>query len=198
MNIIKEMLNLPDTPSGKKKLNKLITKLGLGKKQKGDILKNVVNGNISNGGGGVDIKEWYYSIDVEKMIQDLSIDSDEMKLAVLNMINVYGPTAYLIAGGYDDNHRIGERTYIDLNNVFFFNRLKAIKLSNISCIEITSGTSSTFSIFRCYGNLEERGKMLEDLVAENMLECIKSGITEISKEQYYDLIQIPIIEINKE
>lgn len=46
MNIIKEMLNTPDTPSGKKKLNKLITKLGLGKKQKGDILKNVVSGDI--------------------------------------------------------------------------------------------------------------------------------------------------------
>lgn len=149
-------------------------------------------------GGNSEVKEWYYAIDVEKMIQDLSIDSDEMKLAVLNMINVYGPTAYLIAGGYDDNHRIGERTYIELNNVFFFNRLKAIKLSNISCIEITSGTSSTFSIFRCYGNLEERGKMLEDLGAGNMLEYIKSGITEISKEQYYDLIQIPIVEVNKE
>ena len=55
MNIIKEMLNLPDTPSGKKKLNKLITKLGLGKKQKGDILKNVVSGDI----GGVASKDEY-------------------------------------------------------------------------------------------------------------------------------------------
>ena len=58
MNIIKEMLNLPDTPSGKKKLNKLITKLGLGKKQKGDILKNVVSGDI--GGGGASKDEYVY------------------------------------------------------------------------------------------------------------------------------------------
>lgn len=57
MNIIKEMLNLPDTPSGKKKLNKLITKLGLGKRQKGDILKNVVSGDI---GGGASKDEYVY------------------------------------------------------------------------------------------------------------------------------------------
>ena len=38
MNIIKQIFETPDTPSGKKRLNNLITRLGLGKKQKGEVL----------------------------------------------------------------------------------------------------------------------------------------------------------------
>ena len=37
MNIIKQMFETPDTPSGKKRLNNLIIRLGLGKKIKGDL-----------------------------------------------------------------------------------------------------------------------------------------------------------------
>lgn len=80
MNIIKEMLNLPDTPSGKKKLNKLITKLGLGKKQKGDILKNVVSGDIGGGSGKEydDLHTYLYYDD-----RIINIDSIEAPLCAI-------------------------------------------------------------------------------------------------------------------
>lgn len=46
MNIIKQMFETPDTPSGKKRLNNLITRLGLGKKVKGDLMKDVISGEL--------------------------------------------------------------------------------------------------------------------------------------------------------
>ena len=49
MNIIKQIFETPDTPSGKKRLNNHITRLGLGKKQKGEVLKNVINGELGGG-----------------------------------------------------------------------------------------------------------------------------------------------------
>lgn len=52
MNIIKQMFETPDTPSGKKRLNNLITRLGLGKKVKGDLMKDVVNGELGGGASG--------------------------------------------------------------------------------------------------------------------------------------------------
>lgn len=132
------------------------------------------------------------------MIQDLSINDDEMKIAILALIDMYSPTAYLIAAGYDDNNKIGERTYIDITKAFFFNRLIGIKLSNNSCIELASGDSSNFSIFRCYGSLEERNKMLKDFNVSTTLELIESYMIEVSKEQWYDMVKLPIIDVNKE
>lgn len=96
MNIIKEMLNLPDTPSGKKKLNKLITKLGLGKKQKGDILKNVVSGDIGGGGNEDVLKVSYYIVNTR--------DGEEMILSTLRSICIfYNMFGYkFLEGGTDE------------------------------------------------------------------------------------------------
>ena len=58
MNIIKQIFETPDTPSGKKRLNNLITRLGLGKKVKGNLMKDVVSGDL-----GGDVKKYgYYRI----------------------------------------------------------------------------------------------------------------------------------------
>ena len=64
MNIIKQIFDLPDTPSGKKRLNNLITRLGLGKKIKGDLMKDVVSGEL----GGDSNEEYINTIEefVEK------------------------------------------------------------------------------------------------------------------------------------
>jgi len=56
MNIIKQIFETPDTPSGKKRLNNLITRLGLGKKIKGDLMKDVVSGEL--GGGASDLSNY--------------------------------------------------------------------------------------------------------------------------------------------
>lgn len=59
MNIIKQIFETPDTPSGKKRLNNLITRLGLGKKVKGDLMKDVVSGELG-GGGDLDNSQFKY------------------------------------------------------------------------------------------------------------------------------------------
>ena len=90
MNIIKEMLNLPDTPSGKKKLNKLITKLGLGKKQKGDILKNVVSGDIGGSNVNSDFKlksrKVCWEVDSEKLTDETF---NQLKVLLIEVLRSY-------------------------------------------------------------------------------------------------------------
>lgn len=90
MNIIKEMLNLPDTPSGKKKLNKLITKLGLGKKQKGDILKNVVSGDIGGSNINSDSKlksrKVCWMVDNEKLTDETF---NQLKILLIEVLRSY-------------------------------------------------------------------------------------------------------------
>lgn len=103
MNIIKEMLNLPDTPSGKKKLNKLITKLGLGKKQKGDILKNVVSGDIGNGGGAslaskLKSRKVCWTIDKSKVTDETFPILKNVILQILMSYPLYSSMHILIDG----------------------------------------------------------------------------------------------------
>lgn len=198
MNIIKEILTLPKTNGGKKRRYKLLNRLGIKKKDKSEIAKAIDNGQLMGGGNGAEVKEWYYIIDVEKIVQDLGVNGPEDKSLVLNMIKViYNPTAYLIAGGYDDNYDIGERINIEYNNAFFFDRLRAIKLSNVLCTEITQGVSNSFRVVRYYGNLEERTKIYKDFNITQPVD-FTPYMTEISKEQYYGAIKLPIVEVNKD
>ena len=67
MNIIKQMFETPDTPSGKKRLNNLITRLGLGKKIKGDLMKDVVSGELGGGASTDVVKERWVSFDLSAL-----------------------------------------------------------------------------------------------------------------------------------
>ena len=57
MNIIKQIFETPDTPSGKKRLNNLITRLGLGKKVKGDLMKDIVSGELGGANSEITLND---------------------------------------------------------------------------------------------------------------------------------------------
>lgn len=92
MNIIKQIFETPDTPSGKKRLNNLITRLGLGKKVKGDLMKNVVSGELGGGNGNAEVKDWYYTFDGPQFAEDYNLnlnhssDNHAEEMALLNGI----------------------------------------------------------------------------------------------------------------
>lgn len=192
MNIFKEIFKT----NNKKRRYNLINQLNIEKKDKIEVAKAIDNGEFE--GNGDEVKEWYYAIDVEKITQDLGINTNDHRIVVFDGLKSFcNPIAYLVTAGYGDNYDISERTIVDGSESFFFKRLIAIKLSNALGTEVATGSSQTFKIVRYYGNLEERTKIFKDFNIIPLIDFTQY-MTEISKEQYYNDIKIPIVDINKD
>lgn len=192
MNIIKEMLNLPDTPSGKKKLNKLITKLGLGKKQKGDILKNVVNNEL----GGSSNSEYYYRIDTDAYVSSLPSDIVPYLNNFLNLITKNAISHFVDERG-DDVRGIYYKTGApSLTNEYEIRTIYAI------CVSDSAPFGEGNPLFK--GDLKKRftnfmnSIRLQDPESVNEMEGVLlpffNYVTEITKDEYYSLSSNKIIE----
>lgn len=192
MNIIKEMLNLPDTPSGKKKLNKLITKLGLGKKQKGDILKNVVNNEL----GGSSNSEYYYRIDTNAYVSSLPSYIVPSLHTFLDLITENAISHFVDQSGNDVRgiyYNIGAP---DLTDEYSIRTIYAICISDSAPFGIGN------PLFK--GDLKKRftnfmnSIRLQDPESVNEIEAVLlpffDYVTEITKDEYYSLSSNKIIE----
>lgn len=192
MNAIKEILNTPDTPSGKKKLNKLITKLGLGKKQKGDILKNVVNNEL----GGSSNSEYYYRIDTNAYVNSLPSSIVPYLNNFLILITKNAISHFVDQIGDDVRgiyYNIGAP---DLTTEYAIRSIYAI------CISDSAPFGAGNPLFK--GDLKKRftnftnSIRLQDPEYINEMEAVLlpffNYVTEITKDEYYSLSSNKIIE----
>ena len=168
MNIIKQIFETPDTPSGKKRLNNLITRLGLGKKQKGEVLKNVINGEL--GGGSVEYNRWYYMLDSKKLTTDFNFrNQDNIPEDVTNIcmvIDTMGPSLTLIAKEYDNQ----SYEHIKSASVLLYT-LNGWSLMRNPCFVISDEVPSLVDIVDgaaivIKGSLEERFKSYNEVTPE--------------------------------
>ncbi len=166
MNIIKEMLNTPDTPSGKKKLNKLITKLGLGKKQKGDIIKSVVNNEL--GDASKDEYIYYKSTDSSLFAQ------------IIEVVIAFGGTIVYKAQPYNDDGSLKTFIYFSIvnQNSTFKNGSKILGLRYLPFIFNASGNKISLNSIE---DLIELGKY------EQQVPGISNSFQRCSKDEFYNI-----------
>lgn len=156
---------------------------------------------LRKGGGSSEVKEWYYEINVSSLLKDLNLSqdnlTDDMAQQVWGMISIFAPDRVLIAAGNDDNYDIRESVNWELTK-FNLTRLKVIKLSNNKPAEGIGG--SPYKVTHIYGNLEQRAIEINNLLNGflDMFNTISKHFTEIDKETYYSMIEVPIVDINKE
>ena len=170
MNIIKQMFETPDTPSGKKRLNNLITRLGLGKKVKGDLMKDVVSGEL--GGGSNEVKEYKYY----KVLVDLK-DTNFM-------------TTTQLVGMFTDIYTV-VKAYNNTDTEFLYSYVSGWPIYNIFRININN------EIIIPNGS-DTRFYPVQKVSVKDLLQmmCSDNTITEITKEEYYsyDFIKYEDIE----
>lgn len=189
MNIIKQMFETPDTPSGKKRLNNLITRLGLGKKVKGDLMKDVVSGELG-GGASSEVKEWYYRINVDNFSADFYNIKGLLEMSQCYITNIFG-----MGGKGEVTSNPG-----DIQNIYA-DRFFAIKLvNNIPYVFLDY---ETHNIVHIYGDIYERNYLMakriqQSITMEQVRTLIDNYLIEISKEEYESLIEIPSVILGKE
>lgn len=174
MNIIKQIFETPDTPSGKKRLNNLITRLGLGKKVKGDLMKDVVSGELGGGASDGEVKEWYYKD-----------NSNDINLpTMLAMLGVR-----IVLCKYRDNGGVGEAAIDNIiHDEYGYNKFyqKYFKLSTLDTCNGADVGSGDDGIDNCYFNpynnlysrIDDLGKLSQDVLQ------LKDFFVEVSKEEY--------------
>ena len=186
MNIIKQIFETPDTPSGKKRLNNLITRLGLGKKQKGEVLKNVINGEL--GGGSVEYNRWYYMLDSKKLTTDFNFKDQnnipEDVTDICMIIDTMQPLFTLIAEEYGNQQAEYKKSIPPLHTLNGWNLLRN------PCFVISDELPFVADIGKGYnlvikGSLEERFKALVEL-SSDMSEYLHyfDYIIPLSKEEF--------------
>lgn len=170
MNIIKQMFETPDTPSGKKRLNNLITRLGLGKKIKGDLMKDVVSGELGGASNG-EVKEYkYYRINNLK---------DEDTMTTMQLIALF-TDAYVIVRPY-----LHSDTEFLARIVLGWSIHDIIKININGTINYPNGSDSRF-----YPITNQPIEYILNIA------CEQGMLTEITKEEYYsyDFIKYEDIE----
>ena len=188
MNIIKQIFETPDTPSGKKRLNNLITRLGLGKKVKGDLMKDVVSGELGGGANNSEVKEWYYYFSCWKFIDDNDLNESDA-LEILNGIEMAtNPIARIVKYTSTNNSEpdiyyetaITTPSTIDLDTVIYFkyneNYYWHLPLNN--------------KLFVIKGTLEERLESFikfSSLTGNEVIDFSKYFVS-MTKEEYYSIL----------
>ena len=163
-------------------------------------IKKELNKQSSNGNGG-GVKEWYYEINISSLLNDLNLSqdnlTDDIVQQVWGMISIFAPDRVLIAAGNDDNYDIRESVNWELTK-FNLTRLKVIKISNNKPAEGIGG--SPYKVRHIYGNLEQRAVGLNNFINGflDVFNTISKHFTEIDKETYYSMIEVPIVDVNKE
>lgn len=179
--------------------------IGIIEKQDGtlEVKEHDANGNIENIAGGSstgDIKEYYYSIDPNKMIEVLGDD-----LTGLNMM--LGFFNRLIKGVVF-NTDTGKLKYIDYQHYGSFTNVNTVKEIRggriIDSYPITIEKHQNNNVVYCdvYGDYYNRCVEMftgfdEGVTPEHIKEMTSSFITEITKEEYKALIEVPNVIIGK-
>lgn len=115
MNIIKQIFETPDTPSGKKRLNNLITRLGLGKKVKGDLMKDVVSGELGGTSSSSKLKsrKVCWKLDNEKLTDETF---NQLKTVLIEILKNY-PLYSSIHEEYDNATHNLHKYYTQFVNI---------------------------------------------------------------------------------
>ena len=174
MNIIKQIFETPDTPSGKKRLNNLITRLGLGKKVKRDLMKDVVSGELGGGASNGEVKVWYY--------KDISDGQD-----VTSVLVSLGVQTVLC--NYKDDTGVGEADIANIidNNDYsysFYKRYFKLRVSdNYNALNVGNGDDGIDHYYfnpnkDLYGRIDDIAKLMPEISA------LKDVFIEVSKEEY--------------
>ena len=185
-----ELLNVDTTKDGWFKLF-----------QKKGINPKTVN-IVSKGGGGEggEVKEWYYKFNTDKLLEDFS-DNPSGAVFTIGYFSYYvglrevGSTKMCIE--YQTNI-----TTDSITTEFLKNTKGAKVVDSMPIFEIISDTTGSYPVY-IYGNYWQRMLVFTKVFAPNVtLEQVKESllpyITEISKEEYETLIEIPNVILGKE
>lgn len=162
---------------------------------------NKIHKSELSGGGGSDsggeVKEWYYLVNSEKLIQDMNITDSSAAMGFMTIFIPYFASYYIVNAGYDDNDVKNEVGFTDItsNAYFYLSRLNAIRITD-SLPMIFPDKKKRVTKY-VYGDLYQRQQFMGNLIDEDVVNTAKSYFVEISKKEYYDLIAFTSEEINK-
>lgn len=187
----------------------------MGKRKIGEIYnKPIIEGDINlktpneihkselSGGGAssCEMKEWYYKFNIDKLLEDFS---DNPSSAVM-LIGYFSYYVGLRGVGTKEKY-IEFQTNITMDSIttkFFKNTKGAKVVDSIPIFTVISDGNSDYPAY-IYGNYYQRMLLLTKVFAPSVtLEQVKESllpyITEISKEEYETLIEMPNVILGKD
>ena len=143
------------------------------------------------------MKEWYYLVNSEKIIQDRSITDSNAAMGFMTIGIPYLASYYIVSAGYDDSEVKNEVGFTDItsNAYFYLSRLNAIRITDSLPVVFPDKNNKVTKYV--YGDLYQRQQFMSSLLGIDIVSMCKSFFVEISKEEYYNLIDFTTEEINK-
>lgn len=155
---------------------------------------------IGGGNSSGKVKEWYYKFNIDKLLEDFS---DNPSGAVFS-VGYFSYYVGLMEVGSTEMY-IEYQTNITMDSITteFLKNIKGAKVvDSIPIFGIINDTTGSYPVY-IYGNYWQRILVITKAFAPNVtLEQVKESllpyITEISKEEYEALIEIPNVILGKD